>query len=242
MAVSRRAASCLLLIAAVFHVITVPASAEFVRCSSRSNAHMGLVKGKGKVQNLYHILHGRRVNVTGFKSPQHIYDYGISPDSRYLFVWHMDFSPRKVSVYDLDSGKPVSRFQPGHGGELCWNSKNQIIHFFGCGSGCLGCGTYSQEGRPLFEVYSGGMDLSPSGRYLATFPVSFMPPREISIYDLYDSRNDSGFTTVAPILRVEAVGAVDRIDWLQEQKVTIVYVDSDQTRREVTLNLQSKDS
>ena len=240
MPVSGKVASCLLLIATVIHVIAVPVDAQFAKCPSRSKVHLRLVTEKGKVQNLSHLLHGRWVKVTRFKNPQHIYDYAASPDERYLLIWHMDFSPRKVSVYDLEGGRPIGRFQPGHGGDLCWNSRNQIVHFFGCGSGCLGFSIYHREGRLLFQLYGGGMDLSPSGRYLTTFPVSFVPPRQISIYDLYDLRNDSGFTTAAPISRVEGVGAVDKIDWLQEQKIRIDYVDSDQSKREVTLNLQSR--
>ena len=67
-----------------------------------------------------------RRNVTQFTRPQHIYKARVSPNDRYLFVWHMDYSPRKVSIYDLSSKQRISTFKPGAGGSLGWADHNLI--------------------------------------------------------------------------------------------------------------------
>jgi hypothetical protein len=54
----------------------------------------------------------RDVNYTNFPNPHHIYTAEISPTGKYLLVWHKDYPPLKVSIYDVESRELVSRFEP----------------------------------------------------------------------------------------------------------------------------------
>lgn len=235
-------AAGLLLVASVAPATEVT-EYRLMPCHSRPGEHIKLVGDEGTRRNLYHFSRGRWVNVTRFENPHHIFEYGVSPDGRYLFAWHMDFSPRRVSVYDLHRGATrIARFEPEAGGFFCWNSQNHIVHLFGCGSGCLGCKVYGREGRVLFKLGGYPMNVSPSGRYLITYPVAWVGSQEIAIYDLYETSDGSGRIATTPIWNVGSVGEVDKIDWREEQSVTVHYVASDDlmgtSKRQVTLDLQ----
>lgn len=215
---------------------------QLTQCSSPSKHEVKLTEDGPSIRNVYHLSRGAWASVTRFRNPHHIFEYGTSSDGRYLLVWHMDFSPRRVSVYDLRrGGRRISRFEPGAGGSFCWNSQHNIVHVSGCGSGCRICKVYRRDGKVLFELGGLGMDVSPSGRYLAHFSSSSLGDQEIAIYDLHETRDGSGRIATTPIWIVGSVGGVDRIDWLQEHSVTVDYVDPEGTKKsQITLDLKSR--
>jgi len=42
----------------------------------------------------------------------------MSPDGRYAFVWHMAYSPRVLSIYDVQALVRVRDLTPGFGGDV----------------------------------------------------------------------------------------------------------------------------
>jgi hypothetical protein len=246
MSVLAKATSGLVLIASLTHATHVAAGWSppwSPPCSSRPGDRVKLVGDEGKRRNLYHFSKGRWVNVTRFENRQSIFDYGVSPDGRYLFAWHMDVSPRRVSIYDLDhEGKRIGRFAPGFGGFVCWNAQNHLVHIFGCGSGCNICKVYDRQGRVLFELGERRMEISPSGRYLAALPNTGAP--EVAIYDLHEANDRSGLISTTPMWNVGWIAILDDIEWQEERSVTFDYAlwnDVAATRRgPVTLDLQPR--
>ena len=109
-------------------------------------------------------------NITNFPNPHHIYTAEVSPSGRYLLVWHMDFSPRKVSVFDLDSGERVSQFVPGAGGEVRWAAHDLIYHCFGAGTNTAFPGIYSVTGEMCWGASTSGAALDASGLYVLVLP------------------------------------------------------------------------
>jgi hypothetical protein len=219
---------------------------RLTQCSAPSKDNLKLVEDGRSIRNLYHLSRRGWMNVTRFKNPHHIFEYGTSPDGRYLLVWHMDFSPRRMSVYDLHrGGARIARFEAEAGGSFCWNAQNHIVHVSGCGSSCEICKVYSREGRVLFWLGDRVMDVSPSGRYLATFPVAWVGHQEIAVYDLYETIDGSGLIATTPIWIVSSVGEVEKIDWLDEQSVVMHYVSADDLtgtdKKQMTLILQSRE-
>lgn len=182
-------------------------------CAFGPGEEIKLVGDEGKGRNLYQFSRGRWVNVTRFGRPHHIFDYGVSPEGRYLFAWHMDFSPRRVSVYDLHrGGQRIGRFEPGFGGSFCWNSRNHIVHLFGCGSGCQGCKVYDLRGCALpqsslidgqlavhtrfglvrMPLDEGAFDWRTTGPPSSRVPIARAPPLTMPSSLLYQDRDQKG--------------------------------------------------
>src|SRR5437667_5663369 len=112
MATSGAVAIGLLLMAAIGQAADPPAY-RLTQCVAPSRDDIKLVEDGRSIRNLYHLSRGAWVNVTRFRNPHHIFEYGTSPDGQYLLVWHMDFSPRRMSIYDLHrGGGRVARFEP----------------------------------------------------------------------------------------------------------------------------------
>jgi hypothetical protein len=232
----------LLLVAAGGGVADQPGF-QLTQCAPPAKDDVKLTEDGRSIRNVYRLLGGTWVNVTGFRNPHHIFEYGTSRDDRYLLVWHMDFGPRRISVYDLRrGGGRVGRFEPEMGGSFCWNGQNRIVHVSGCGTGCRLCKVYSVEGKVLFRLVDSPMDVSPSGRYLVTFPIAWVGDRQIAIYDLHETSDASGQITTTPIWTMSSVGQVEHIDWRREEDVVIRYVHvTDVTAtnpRDVTVDLR----
>jgi len=134
---------------------------------------------RDKIRDVF--IDGR--NVTQFSRPQHVYEARVSPNDQYLLVWHMDYSPRKVSIYDLDSRRKVSTFKPGAGGSFGWAANSLLYHQYGAGTNTAIFAVYSVDGKKLWSGNSSGASLCESGRYVFVCPSLPVAKEDIQILD-----------------------------------------------------------
>ena len=176
------------------------------------------------VRNVYYLRNGTWANLTGYKTPHEIYQYQMSPDGRYAFVWHMAYSPRVLSIYDVQALGLVRDLTPGFGGNVKWNAANELVHVYGCGSGCMGAKVFNLKGETVFEISGSPIEVSPSGRYLAMFTVSWVGKQAFELYDLAHRH----LTRLpAPLATIGGVGQIQSIQWNDEKIIAIKYTDAD---------------
>jgi hypothetical protein len=135
------------------------------------------------VRNVFY----RDQNVTQFTNPHHIYSAEVSPSGNYLLVWHMDYTPRKVSVYELPSLERVAHFEPGAGGQLQWGDYDLLYHAFGAGTNAAPFYVYNVAGETLWGGCPTGRRLDASGRYVIIFPslsAAIGPEEAIEVLDI----------------------------------------------------------
>ncbi len=175
-----------------------------------------------KMKDVFYFKDGQWTNLTSYNKPNHIYDYKISPNGKYAFVWHMVSSPRLLSIYELKNLVLQKDLKLGFGGDVKWNRDNHLVHVYGCGSGCSDANVFNLEGKTLFEIGGSPIEVSPSGRYLAFFTIDWVGKQN---FELYDLSHQYLIRHKAPLFVVNGVGNVDSIDWNDEQIITIKYTD-----------------
>ncbi len=198
-----------------------------------------IVEGRDGVRDVFVLQGTVWQNLTAFKLPQRIYSYAASPDGRYVFVWHEAKPPRVLTVYDVSRLKPVKDIVLGFGGEVRWNRKNDIIHTYGCGSGCMAVKVIDITGAKVFEAGGRPMEISPSGRYLAIYTVGWVGQQDIEVYDL---SNRNMVAMREPIFVINGVGNLESIRWNDEKKIAIEYTESHvedekYVKREVSIDM-----
>jgi hypothetical protein len=131
--------------------------------------------------------------LTSFKNPHDIFDFQISPSKKYAFVWHADFPPRKLAIFDLASNKLIKEFVPGAGGELTWSNDDHIVHIFGCGTSCAVAKIYDAAGKTIFRsdkdpnpTETAAFELHPTRRILIFFPTEAFAPGQIALIRTVD--------------------------------------------------------
>ncbi|MEW6571974.1 MAG: hypothetical protein AB1390_12550 [Nitrospirota bacterium] len=178
---------------------------------------------KNHVKNVFFLKNNEWLNLTNFSNPHHIYDYQISPDEKHAFVWHMDYPPRILSIYDLEEFTLVKDLTLKAGGNIRWNNENNLIHTYGCGSGCMVAHVLNIKGKTLFSIDNSPIEISPSGRYLAAYTVSWVGKQNLELYDL--SHRFLIFWKT-PIFILNGIGTVDSISWNDERIITVKYIDA----------------
>jgi len=189
-------------------------------------------------------------NVTQFARPHHIHAAEVSPDDRCLMVWHMDYSPRKLSVYDLKAMRKVSAFTPGAGGTLAWAADNLIYHQFGAGTNTAAFAVYSVDGEKQWGDSATGAELCRSGRYVFSFPTTGVAIEEIRVRDVRDGKvlagvRPAGISCVLDHMWIDGRTIAFRYSGRNnELKVVEITIDSDsppaRTGREKALNTALK--
>jgi hypothetical protein len=132
-------------------------SVSRLRCESTSSRRT----------DVYFEKQGEWRNLTRFDRPQKIYDFALSPDESWIFVWHMTRSPRLLSIYDSATLKRIACFAPGYGGEISWAPGNVLLHRWGAGTSVFCYAVYAPDGRTLMSGNAPSVEQSPSGRFLA---------------------------------------------------------------------------
>ncbi len=160
---------------------------------------------------------GKWINVTAFGQPQAIHDYGVSADSRWLFVWHCDRPPRLLSIYDLRTLARTTRITPGFGGSILWTSHNTLLHSWGCGTNCRMWRIYDARGKTLTERFTTGLSVCPSVRFMVTGPSLYAAGESIRLIEL-------GAGNVLGERKVENIVCIDRVDWSDARQVTVPYL------------------
>ncbi|MFI4917424.1 MAG: hypothetical protein ACIAS6_13080 [Phycisphaerales bacterium JB060] len=129
--------------------------------------------GERSLQNV--VLHGDEGRVhalTGFTQPQHVYGAEISPDGTLAWVWHMAYTPRLVSVYDLVTRELLHRFEQGMGGELRWAKHDPVIvlETYGMGMGGGRVTVFGVNGATIVQTGVGDYAFSQDDRWLLAIP------------------------------------------------------------------------
>ncbi len=127
-------------------------------------------------------------NVTRFANPHHIYAAEVSPSGDYLMVWHMDYAPRKVSIYDLSSRERIAYFEPGTGGRMRWADYDLIYHQYGAGTSTAFFNIFNVAGAPVWRGGSSGARLDASGKYVLVLPSLNAGDDSIQVLDVRDGR------------------------------------------------------
>ncbi len=179
-----------------------------------------------EIRNVF--VHGR--NLTKFSHPHHIYAAKVSPDGKFLMVWHMDYPPRKVSIYRLEDNRKISTFEPGAGGWMGWAAHGLLFHRFGAGTNTALWRVYTKQGRELWRGFTSGALLDASGRYVLSFPTLPAADEPIALADIRDGK-------VLAEARPEDIGSFVTHRWLDGQTLRVWYVDLEYQNRSIDLYL-----
>lgn len=181
---------------------------------------------RGRVRDVF--VDGR--NVTRFSRPHHIYEAKVSPCSRYLFVWHMDYTPRKVSTYDLEGRRKIATFEPGAGGGLNWAAHDLIYHHFGAGTNTALFAVYSVEGKTQWRGSTSGAVLCKSGRSVFTFPTLPASKEPIVVADV---RNGRALAQARP----DDIACMIEYRWLDGRTVRFWYETVDRATKTIDVKI-----
>ena len=173
-------------------------------------------------------------NVTRFERPQHIYTAQVSPTNRYLLVWHLDYTPRKASIYDLKRSVKVSTFVPGAGGDLQWTAGDLIYHEFGAGTNTAIFYVYGTDGNVLWHGNFSGAELCESGRYVFIYPTLPLAKEEIMVADV---RNGNVLGSARP----DGIANVIAHTWLDGLNIRFWYDDVEGRTETVDIRLRPDD-
>ena len=168
--------------------------------------------------------------MTAFDRPQHIYAADVSPNDRYLLVWHMEYPPRKVSIYDIKTSQRVGHFEPGYGGRLRWAAHDLLYHHWAAGTNTAIWAVYSLDGSKQWGGFTSGAALDSSGRYVFVFPTLSVAKKEILVTDV---RNGNVLGKVCP----EDIACVNTWTWLDGLNVRFWYWDLDNQTKTVDIRL-----
>ncbi|MEX0716797.1 MAG: hypothetical protein WD066_09425 [Planctomycetaceae bacterium] len=157
-----------------------------------------------------------------FPNPHHIYAAELSPSEKYVFVWHMDFSPRRLKVYDTSTRDIVADFVPGVAGEFEWSADDRIIHLFGAGTGHFSC---------LYDVDGTEIRYGTEGRFQVGLHESAVPhvhPSRLAIvyvpcYELAPSQFILVRTSDGALLRLGPKRMIARQWDINEDRIAVTY-------------------
>jgi len=207
--------------------------------SSKADKGLKMIEAMNQIKNIVVWKDDKWVNLTNFSHPHHIYAYETSHDQKYVFVWHEDYPPRVLSIFDLQEMKLIKNLSLGFGGDVKWNQENNIVHVYGCGSGCMAAKMLNIEGTTLFEIGGSPITISPTGRYLLLYTVNWVGHQNIELYDL---SHKNLIALKKPLFVINGVGNFESINWNDERKITVTYTDAyfendNYTKREFSFDL-----
>lgn len=117
------------------------------------------------------------------------------PDKRLALVTPGGDRVRHIDIHEGDSQRGPRRITldkavvvPASSARVRWTEGNHILLTWSAGSDDTSARLYTPEGKLLLEVSSAGWEVSPSARYLVTYPTLFAAPPRIEVYDLAHGR------------------------------------------------------
>ena len=146
-----------------------------------------------KVRSVHIDQGGKRIFEYQFKRPQEILKQDLSPSGHYLFVWHRDRPPIRLTIFRVKDSAMLGDFAPGFGGELQWTLGDKILHAWGCGTNCQTVRVYDITGATLREEMVSGLLLSDRGFYIAFSSIA-ADTHAVTRYDVNTGRE----TTLVP--------------------------------------------
>jgi hypothetical protein len=160
----------------LFGVISMGANAQNITVVKESHSQI--------CHDVFIVSDTQKVNITNFKPYETIRDYQLSLDNNYLFVWHRPDKQRalKLSTYDVNTFKKIAIIKPGFGGKIHWNSQNQLVHDWGCGTNCHQIQVYDLQLNTILSIgTTGGYKFNDSKDIVVTFT---MDGTELELYNL----------------------------------------------------------
>lgn len=149
----------------------------------------------------------------------------LSPDGHFAFVVGMlrGDRVRHIDVHEAASKRRLARITldksvvvPVTNARVRWTVGNHILLTWSAGSDATSATLYGTEGKTLLEVEGSGMVLSPSNRYLATYPTVFAETPVLRVYDLSTGRKVAERSASEGTFWV-----VDDIGWKDQQLVVL---------------------
>lgn len=165
----------------------------------------------------------------------------LSPDGRFALVVSGGERVRHIDIYDAPKQRRVTRITLDDdvvvrttNADVRWTAGNHILLRWSAGSDVANGVVYGTDGKILLDLSSPGMVLSPSRRYLATFPTLFAAEPLIEVYDLSVGRR------VAERAAGEGTfWVVDDLEWKGRQLVAFCRALKDQ-KQEVRIALDAQ--
>lgn len=149
--------------------------ALFLLLNSRAN-ELTLVGSKGRT-NVWYVGPTNRFQLTHFPNRHHIYATEKNRTGKFALVCHMDFPPRRVSIYNLETKKEVSEFKPGVDGQFFWTAEDKILLLWGAGTGRF-ADVFDVTGKKVFDTGPGSpfherfwYELHESGKAIIAIPM-----------------------------------------------------------------------
>jgi|GEM_PF-4777462 len=203
--------------------VTINLNALAIKPLSRLALEKQRRPGYQELEDIYLCQDGDCQNLTQFDRRQHIYDYSLSEDTSKVFIWHMAEAPRQLSIYDTETGQMMTRFSPGFGGSIHWTKQNNLIHTFGCGTGCGMVRLYDSNGLLLRDDVFETMDYSIDHGLLVSGPLYPGDNAAIQLIDIdrakvvYDSRDAEG-------MQVSNINMLEEVYWFDDE-IHVEYMD-----------------
>lgn len=145
----------------------------------------------------------------------------LSQDRRFAFVVPAGDRVRHIDIHDAATQRRLTHIAldkatvvRSTNARVRWTAGNNLLLTWSAGSDVTSGIVYGTDGKVLLQLTGAGMELSPSRRYLATFPTLFAAPPVIELYDLSAGRKVDR--------RVASEGTfwvVDEIGWQKGQLV-----------------------
>ena len=143
----------------------------------------------------------------------------LSPDRHFALVWREEGGTAVLAVYDVQSLQQISRIVVNEAivarvlaASVQWAFGNHILLTWSEGTNAESGYVYDLKGTELLNVSASAFTVSPSSRYLATYPTLLADAPVIEVYDL-----TSGRRVARKAASAEDGWVVQDIDWHGQQ-------------------------
>lgn len=151
----------------------------------------------------------------------------LSPDRRFAFVWPAGGSPTRIDIYDALRRQRITRIvvdtavaARSPSARVRWAAGDHVLLTWGAGTNAANGAVYNTNGVRLLDVAASAITVSPSVRFLATYPTLLADEPILVIYDLA-----SGRQVARRVASENMAWAVEAIEW-QAQELVARYRDS----------------
>jgi hypothetical protein len=164
----------------------------------------------------------------------------LSPDKRFALLVPEGERLRHIDVHDASSSRRLTRITldkstvvSSTNARVRWTAGNHVLLTWTAGSDAASGIVYGTDGKTLLQVTGPAMELSPSMRYLATFPTLFAAPPVIEVYDL-----STGQKVARRAASDGTFWVVDDLGWKGQQLVLSCRDQKEQTQ-EIRIDLDA---
>lgn len=133
-------------------------SVTFTLCSYSQKTTLEIKMHKGAYYDVFAYKNNDTINITNFKPWIEIQGLKINKDSSLFFFRYKEKGKAyRLVTYNLKTLEKIAESVPGYGGMFEWNSKDYIVHSWGCGTNCANLKIYDKQlTEQFFTLSSGG--------------------------------------------------------------------------------------